>query len=257
MTQLLDTDRPTEPTDVTPAEQPVDAAPVRTASGDEFDYHPTPVLVPIVLVMSLVGLTGLIALPGILVALLTIPLAIWAWWKVRSSEGFYAGRSLALSALGLALVGAIGGITYQRYLYQHEVPKGFERISFNQDVSREPIQQSAFGGTTVSPKIEDLVGEQVFIKGYMYPTKEVSGLRAFLLLKDTGECCFGGDPEVTDMIGVKMKGDLTADHYELQLVSVAGKFRVNRNYGNVETGGSPEPLYMIDAEHFELARTSF
>ena len=227
------------------------------AGGDEFAYHPMPVLVPVAFVLAVVGLTGLMGLMGVLVALIALPLSVWAIVKVARSEGFYSGGTLAKLALGLSLVGLIGGSLVQRHRYQTEVPEGFERISFNYDVSKQPIGQAAFGGTEVSERIQALEGQPVFLKGYMYPTRQTQGLTSFLLLKDTGECCFGGDPAVTDMIGIKMQGDLTADHHELQRVAIAGKFRVNRNYGSSANDGSPEPLYLIDAEHFEVAQTAF
>ena len=50
-----------------------------------------------------------------------------------------------------------------------------------------------------------LDGQRIFIKGYMYPTKELEGLNSFLLVKDTGQCCFGGNPAITDMIMVTME----------------------------------------------------
>lgn len=244
-------DSASDPT--TPSEP---AQPSLSAEGG-FDYHPMPVLVPLAFVTALLGLTGLFGVVGILLAIVAVPLSLLAWWKVRQSDGFYSGGVLSKASVGLALFGVVAGIAAQRHAYQNEVPEGAERISFNYDVSKQPLTET-FNGYDVSEGIEQLEGQTVFVKGYMYPQQVTEGLPAFLLLKDTGECCFGGKPAITDMIGVKMEGDLRADHYEQTLVSVAGTFRVNRNYGR--TGGGAdglEPLYQIEATHFEPARTRF
>lgn len=225
------------------------------SSDDTFDYQPMPVLVPLAMVLAIGGLTGLLGAFGILLGLVAIPVSILAWLKVRNSDGFYSGGTLAKTALGLAVVGVVAGVALQRHAYRNEVPDGARRLSFKYDISDEPLGET-FDGVAVSDAIRELDGQTVFLKGYMYPQKSTENLPSFLLLKDTGECCFGGEPAIQDMIGVKMSGDLLANHHEQVLVAVAGTFKVNENYGR--TGAQKlEPLYQIEATHFEPARTIF
>jgi hypothetical protein len=80
----------------------------------------------------------------------------------------------------------------------------------------------------------------------MYPQRKLTGLTEFVLLKDTGQCCFGGSPALTDMIVVRFK-DFTVDHRDLQLVNVAGKFHA----GNPTQSEGLSAIYTIDATHFK------
>ncbi len=73
-----------------------------------------------------------------------------------------------------------------------------------------------------------------------------------MFVKDSGECCFGGKPKLTDMIRVEMAED-AADYYD-GLVSVAGTF-----YHRGETGSEKDvdPLFHLTATQAGPARTSF
>ena len=48
----------------------------------------------------------------------------------------------------------------------------------------------------------------------MYPTKELQGLKTFLLVKDNAQCCFGGNPAMRDMILVNMVGNKTVNFHQ-------------------------------------------
>ena len=66
-----------------------------------------------------------------------------------------------------------------------------------------------YNAPLVGPKkytsYKELDGKKVFIKGYMYPSSQMTGIREFVLCRDNGTCCFGGQPRLTDMIRVKLK----------------------------------------------------
>lgn len=236
----------------------VSEAPARPAPAEvrEFDYRPVPVSVVVGLALSVLGLTALLGFFGIPLALFGALLSLAAWWKVRSSEGAYGGRGLAVIGAVLGALGAAGGTATQVYAYKTEVPEGFERISFEYDISRPGIRQSAEGVAIPQP-VADLSGQDVFLKGYMYPDPQNrrEGIDSFLLVKDLGDCCFGGTPALTDMIGVEFPADddLRATFYEQTKVSVAGTFRVREDFG----AGENEPVYGIDAKHFDRSRSAF
>jgi hypothetical protein len=86
----------------------------------------------------------------------------------------------------------------------------------------------------------------------MYPTGRTEGLPGFLLLKDSGQCCFGGKPALQDMVGVRMAPGKEVDYFAGR-VAVAGTFKLNENY----QGENLEPIYILEAEHFARAKTSF
>ena len=107
------------------------------------------------------------------------------------------------------------------------------------------------------PDVRALDGKKVFLKGYMYPMRQTTGLPSFVFCRDSGDCCFGGTPKIEDMIVVKMAGDLTAD-YKPGLVSVAGTFELRKDFETRfggETGA--EPIYAMTATLCEPSRSSF
>ena len=118
-----------------------------------------------------------------------------------------------------------------------EVPAGCLPISYEalQPRPGEPVPASA----------RELDGKRVFIKGYMYPSSQMTGIREFVLCRDNGTCCFGGQPKLTDMIQVDLKEPLTLD-YQTGLRRVAGTFRVEPNAAG---RGMGSVLYRLDADY--------
>jgi hypothetical protein len=75
----------------------------------------------------------------------------------------------------------------------------------------------------------------VLIKGYMYPGKQTQGIRQFLLVRDQGDCCFGGNPKITDRVLVQLAVPAGID-FTPRMVKIAGRFQV-RPAGAPEIGG--------------------
>ena len=65
----------------------------------------------------------------------------------------------------------------------------------------------------------------MFIKGYVYPGQRQYGITQFLLVRDQGSCCFGGNPKVTDRILVKLS-DQEGLAFSSKLFKLAGTFHV-------------------------------
>ena len=233
------------------------AAPVLPQSERvDFDYRPVPVSAPVAAVLGVLGLTGFLAAAGLVLAAAGVVTALVAWRAVRRTDG--GGLTLALGGLALSLVGLIGGAAAHYHAYQTEVPEGFTRLDFTADISEKAAAaglaaEAANPAAAVAPAVADLDGEQIFLKGYMYP--DPSGrerdLGKFIFVKDSGECCFGGSPAVTDMILVTMD-DSTADFYG-GLVSVAGTFKLRPVGGR----GELNPLFELTATQAGPAKTSF
>jgi hypothetical protein len=81
----------------------------------------------------------------------------------------------------------------------------------------------------------------------MYPTRQKTGITEFVLVKDTGQCCFGGNPKLTDMIVIKFRDGKTVNHREQTLVSVAGYFHAE----TVTRSGELTAIYSLDGTHFK------
>lgn len=212
---------------------------------DEFDYHPIPVLAPLSLIVGLCSLASLAAVPGLLVPLLGLIVGGLGYWQITRSKGEYGGFRLNLTGIVLSSLWLIAGTSFHAYTYATEVPEGYERLSFRWLSQQAPITED--GKLRIADEAKAIDGQKVFVKGYMYPGQQKEGIQQFVLCKDTGQCCFGGKPAITDIIFVNFVNDTRADFRELQLVSVAGTFRAKK----VGTGSDVSFLYQLEGEYFK------
>ena len=252
MSQTLDTLGTSPATEVWPSDS-AQTADSTTSSQDyeEFSYRPMPVLAPIAGVLGIGSLIAYLGLFGIVSALLGIPISLVAVLVILRSRGALSGMWLALAGLLLCTANTTGGIALQVYHYNHEVPDGFTRINFTNQISK-PGFITENGRQSIPPSVLELVDKPIFLKGFVYPTEQTEDLSHFLLLKDSGQCCFGGQPALEDMIRVTMAPGKEVDYYSGR-VAVAGTFKINAHY----QGGSLEPIYLLEAEYFSKAKTSF
>ena len=228
-----------------------EAAPLPQSERVDFDYRPIPVSAPVSAVLGLCSLTAFlpqVAIPGFLIAIAGLVAAIVAWRTIRVQHG--AGLWMAALGVLLSLTGLVGGAAHHSIAYATELPEGHKRLDFTTDVAQKAVTPAG----AYSEAVKRLDGEKVFLKGYMYPdpSGQVEDLGAFIFVKDSGECCFGGKPKLTDMIRVEMVGG-TADHHDGKLVSVAGTFEL-RPEGN---RSAVDPVFRIKATESGPARTSF
>ncbi|MFN7814408.1 MAG: hypothetical protein ACK5SI_17335, partial [Planctomycetia bacterium] len=133
-----------------------------------------------------------------------------------------AGRGLAVAAVGLGAAMFLGGLVWQMRSYAAELPPGFMRMNYAmlQPLPGDPadlIPESAVA----------LDGRDVLLKGYIYPPDppKPNGTSEFLLCRDQGECCFGGQPKISDRVLVKLADGVTI-HFSPRLTKVAGRFAV-------------------------------
>ena len=98
--------------------------------------------------------------------------------------------------------------------------------------------------------IKQLDGQKVLLKGFMYPEKDTVGIRRFLLVKDSGDCCFGGQPKLTDMVHVVLNKDVSSATLRIGLVSVSGVFHLK----DMRRAGNLNPVYEIEATHFGASK---
>lgn len=92
--------------------------------------------------------------------------------------------------------------------------------------------------------LQGLSGKPVRIRGFMKPGLLVTGIPQFLLVRDTGLCCFGPKGKIYDMIAVTLKPGTTTDYIELRPFDVVGTFRIE--VVTLEDDGTIFGLYYID-----------
>lgn len=213
--------------------------------ASEFDYHPVPPLAPITLFLGVCASAGLLGIPGLAIGVVGTITGLIATAQIRRAEGELGGRVVAKAGLVLSLLFLLSGVSLHTYVYATEVPEGYQRVSFNWLSKEEPKLTPK--GAEVTPAVSDLDEKPIFIKGYMFPTRQETGLTEFVLVKDTGQCCFGGNPKITDMIVVKFKDGMTVNHKPQTLVAVAGTFHAE----SVVQSGELTAIYSIDGTHFK------
>ncbi len=174
-----------------------------TSNGEDLDYVPVSPWAPISLCLGMLGLTGFLGYFGLYVAFFGIFVGVGAVKQIRSSGGFVKGTWMAMIGLVLSICSFCLGSAKMSYDYQHEVPEGYQRVNFQKDVAEK---QFVFVGgyRKLDPAVADVIGKKVYLKGFMYATQATTGLWQFILLKDNGECCFGGKPKSHDYIIVTL-----------------------------------------------------
>ncbi len=216
---------------------------------NSFAYRPVPALAPITLVCGLLGLLGFLTEFILPVALLGLALGLACWRQFQKFPEEFSGQNLLRSGMVLCSLCLVGGTAWHVYDYRNEVPEGYRRVSFVKDISRKEFVVRD-GRQEFHEDVAALEGEKLFLKGYIYPPEQMDGLTSFILCKDSGQCCFGGNPKLSDMIHVVIADDTDPATYYQGLVSVAGTFKLN----DLSRTGSLKPAYVLEATHFQIAR---
>lgn len=219
---------------------------------NDFGYRPVPVLAAMGLVLAFLSAVAIFIWMALPLCVLAFLLSGLGWLMIRRSGGTYGGKGISLAGMFLSLLFFLGGIGFQVYAYQTEVPQGYERISFVKDISEKQMRMED-GKMSPPPEVAAFDGKKVFLKGYIYQTKQTTGLHSFLFVKDNASCCFGANPALWDRLGVVMEGDRTVN-YHAGKVAVAGTFRINPKF---DPSGELEPIYIITADKFTTRVSDF
>jgi hypothetical protein len=232
------------------AEQaPLNSMTDRGYESQEFLYRPIPLLVPISMGFVFVSFVAALLAELLFVPVIGAILALVALRQIRRSGGNLSGAGLAIASFCCLSLMTVGFASMHVYSFATEVPPGFERVSFAADISKKGFSNEG-GIVGIHPDVQRLVNQKVMIKGFMYPTKSMDGLKSFVLCRDNGVCCFGGQPNTADMILIHMTGETSA-RFQTGLVAVAGVFRAEPTVD--ETG--LRPVYQLDCEFFGPAKT--
>jgi hypothetical protein len=253
--QLLDT--PVNDSDLAQRERDAVIAPMSTAepagwssTGENtFDYVPVSPWGPIALILGVMSLSGFVGLFGLIVALASSIVGVVAIARIRAESGFVKGRWMAVTGIVLSFASLTLGSTKMAWDYSTECPDGYTRVSFPKDIA---AKQFIYLGSMrkLHPEVARFVHEKVFLKGFMWQTRDTDGITGFVLLKDNGECCFGGKAQPYDMMWITLQDGQTTKAYT-GMVSVAGTLTVNLE------AAEDEAVYRIDGAMVEEARTAF
>jgi len=166
----------------------------------------------------------------LVVPVLAVVLGFVGWRDIVARPDVLAGKPLAVGAILVGMSLFASGLWYQATVYARELPPGFERLNYAalQPGEGEPANM-------IPESAVKMNGRDVLLKGYMYPGKQQRGIRQFLLVRDQGDCCFGGNPKITDRVLVQIDDKRGID-FSSRMRKIAGRFSI-RPAGTAEVEG--------------------
>ncbi len=171
-----------------------------------------------------------------------IVLAVLAQRQINRAPEEYTGQRLVIAGFALSIGMWMAGAGVLTFARMNEVPIGYELITWQ---TLKPEKSSA---DILPQSAVDLHEKRVYIKGYMYPGKQVINLKQLLLVPTQGHCQFCSSQIAKhEIVRVKFVGDYKAD-YTTHHVGIGGKLLVDQSPGFHESGGLP---YTIEADVFQ------
>ena len=150
-----------------------------------------------------------------------IVLGAMAYRTIAQRPDVFIGRPLAIGAIVLSAVSLVAGLITLSRAYAAELPDGYERLNYGllQPLPGDPSD-------AIPDTARTMDGRNVLLKGYIYPGKQQTGITQFLLVRDQGDCCFGGNPKITDRVLVQLKDPSHPKgiNFSSRLTKIAGRF---------------------------------
>lgn len=212
----------------------------RVAFGSDQPYRAISSLSVVSCLLAVLSFPALFDWSFGIIPLVGITSGLAASMQIRRRASELTGETFALVGIILSALFLVGGWGRLSYLYATEVPAGYKRISYD-DLQSDPARPEG----QVPAAAMALNGQRVFIKGYIFPGKQSTHIKQFVLVRDNGTCCFGGNPKLSDMIQVTLRGPLELE-YSPVMRQVAGTFRVAPTNG---IDGLRGAVYQIEADY--------
>ena len=188
-------------------------------------YRAVSVLAVVAFVLSLFTPLMLLSTWFIIFPLIGVICGLFGLYNILSCPFDYTGRGFALGGIIFSFVLGIGAASWGVYLYYFSVPYGYTAVQF--------LELRRDAKTNRLPEhIVKLAEEQrkVYIRGYMYPGRQLSGIQNFTLVRTQAHCKFcSPEQNPFDMITVHCTGDLRAQ-FRTKAVHVGGRLIVNENF---------------------------
>jgi hypothetical protein len=206
--------------------------------GITVGYRAVSILAIIAFILSLFTPLMLLSNWFIIFPLIGATCGIWGLYNILSCPFDYTGRGFALVGIIFSFVLGIAAAGWGIWHFYYSIPYGYTAIQFEElrpdDKNRIPEH------------ILTIAKEQrkVYIKGYMYPGRQFSGIQNFMMVRTKEHCKFC-TPEQNpfDMIGVHCVGELRAQ-FRTKPVHIGGTLYVNEDF---RYGELP---YLIEADLF-------
>jgi hypothetical protein len=139
-------------------------------------------------------------------------ISLKAWRRIARERDQYTGERFAMVGTVLSALFLVASLGYGGFVHATEVPEGYARTTF---ADLKPHEVDVAANRLVPKRLEDQIGERIFIKGYIRPDSVTvrHNLKDFLLVRDSNECCFGDLTKVQyyDQIAVDLADGITTD----------------------------------------------
>lgn len=219
--------------------------PIKSAFTQEEVYQSVCKTAVVAVIFGVLGISAFLHQIFLVIPLLAIVFGLLALKAIRKWPEELVGKGAAKVGLVLGLLCFTASAAMHSFIYATEVPDGYRRISFAElKPSSRGIDKNGY-----PERVEDFDGQKVFIKGYVRPPSgKQYGLKNFIMVGDFGDCCFGGDPAITDVVAIKIKSDDTVN-YGYGLRRIGGTFKLNPKTTTSDEEEIPRVFYEIEADH--------
>jgi hypothetical protein len=209
---------------------------------NEFQYRTISKAAIASLVFAVLGLSAFLFPAFVLLPVVAVGFGIAATIEIKKYPQELSGKLAAQLGVGLGIALVVGSIATHTYIYYTEVPDGYTRIAFS-DLRLNKRTPLPF-----SEKAREFNGQKVFLKGYVRPGDRRYNLKDFILVGDFGDCCFGGNPDITEIVAINIETDDRVD-YSLATRKIGGTFRLNESTRRVDEKDIPQVFYTIEADY--------
>ena len=186
--------------------------------------------------------------PALTVIAAATVLVSWAARRrIRKYPNELTGGKLATIGLVGGIVALLGAPTFAVVYGNLQVPEGYEPVTF---AELRPNPDEEAEGQIVSQRARELEHKQVFIRGYVHPAVGMlNDIRQFVLVPDIKTCCFGGQPNIYDMVEVTViKGKGVSYGYRRR--GIGGEFLL-RDEPRSGPGGIQTGYFELRADHVQ------
>jgi hypothetical protein len=211
-----------------------------SGKGITVGYRAVSILAVVAFVLSLFTPLMLLSNWFIIFPLIGAVCGVFGLYNILSCPFDYTGRGFALGGIIFSFLLGITAAGWGTWHYFFSIPYGYTVVHF---LELRPDEKT----NRLPEHILKLAEEQrkVYIKGYMYPGRQLSGIQNFTLVRTQEHCKFcAPEQNPFDMITVFCTGDLRAQ-FRTKIVNVGGTLYVNEDF---RYGELP---YHIEADLFQ------
>ena len=199
------------------------------------------------LILGFLSVLTFVSMLFVIFPIMGIVLGVTAIRKILRATQELEGMGIASAGVALSAVLALAGTAYQIYVMQYEIPTGYVMIDFSMLVADPKTGRIPENISALTPHLDEQGNEiytPVFIEGYMFPTRQLTEIKNFMLVPSVEQNKFGPSTRnPTEMVDVTLLGDLRVS-YRSSSVKVGGMLYLNPD---PKLGETP---YLLKADVF-------